>query len=112
MDLPHLDQLTTASALLAILIGIVSVARTARLLVFDDFPPVYWLRLRVLAAFPEGSKWAKIIECPFCLSPYLAAGNFAWAYFSDLHWSWWLANGIWAGSYLAAVLVAYDEGVT
>jgi len=30
-------------------------------------------------------------------------------YLSDLHWSWWLINGIWAGSYVAAMLYAYDE---
>jgi hypothetical protein len=33
----------------------------------------------------------------------------AWAYLSGLHWTWWVANGWWAGSYLAAMVVAYDE---
>lgn len=111
MNTPDLHHLTTPSATLAILIGVISVARTARLLIFDAFPPVFWVRAHVLAWLGT-SKWAKLAECPFCLAPYLAAGNFAWAYYSDLHWSWWLLNGVWAGSYAAAILVAYDEGVT
>ena len=28
---------------------------------------------------------------------------------SDLHWTWWLVNGWWALSYLAAILVSYDQ---
>jgi hypothetical protein len=96
---------------LAIIVGVLSVARTARLIVFDDFPPMIWARARILARFKEGSKWASILECPFCLSPYLTAGMIAWAMVSDLHWTWWVINGWWAASYVAATYVAYDEGV-
>lgn len=111
MNVPDLHHLTTPSATLAVLIAVVSVARTARLLVFDVFPPVFWVRSHVLAWLGD-SKWSKLVECPFCLAPYLAAGEMAWAYYSDLHWTWWVANGWWALSYVAAIVVSYDEGVT
>jgi hypothetical protein len=94
---------------LAVIIGIISVARTARLIIHDDFPPMTWLRARILAQYDEDSSWRGLWECPYCLCPYLAAGMVAWMYLSDLHWSWWLINGIWAGSYVAAMLYAYDE---
>jgi hypothetical protein len=94
---------------LAFIVGIVSVARTARLLLFDEFPPVEWLRVRFLALFREDSPWTKLAECQYCVAPYLAAGMVAWAWLSDLHWTWWLINIWWAGSYLAAITVSYDE---
>jgi hypothetical protein len=96
---------------LAIIVGTVSVARMARLLVFDDFPPVEWLRLKFFTAFGD-SPWRKLGECGFCLAPYLAAVMVAWALLSDLAWWWWLPN-IWFGviSYGAAILVSYDQPV-
>jgi len=94
---------------LAIIVGTVSVARTARLLVWDAFPPVEWLRLKFFVAVGD-SPWRKLGECGFCLAPYLAAGMITWALISDLHWTWWLIN-IWWGlvSYGAAILVSYDQ---
>lgn len=94
---------------LAAVVGVLSVARTARLLIFDDFPPVAWLRLQLMSRVDEESGWSKLATCPFCMTPYLMAGMFGWAYLSDLHWTWWVANGIWAGSYLAASYVSYDQ---
>lgn len=98
---------STQTLILATIVGVVSVARTARLLNFDDFPPVVWLRAQALARLPE--KWSGIAECSFCLAPYLAAGMMAWAYLSDLHWTWWVINGWWAAAYVAAIIVAYDQ---
>lgn len=91
----------------AVLIGVLSIARTARLICWDDFPPVAWLRVRLIAW--SGEKWGKVWTCQFCLAPYLTAGMILWAYLSDLHWTWWLINGWWAASYAAAVIVAYDQ---
>ena len=102
-DLPPLEWIA------AVLVGVVSVARTARLLVFDDFPPMVWLRVRILALFKENSSWSGLIECPFCLAPYLTAGMMLWAWASHLHWTWWVINGWWAASYVAAMVVARDE---
>jgi hypothetical protein len=91
----------------AVVIGVLSIARTARLLVWDEFPPAEWLRTRLLAA--TGEKWGKLWTCQFCLAPYLTIGMGAWAYFSDFHWTWWVINGWWAASYVAAMVVAYDQ---
>lgn len=107
---PHLHEVHDWTLVAALVIGIVSVARTARLLIHDAFPPAMWLRARFVAALPPASKWAKLAECQFCLAPYLTAGMIGWAWVSDLHWTWWVVNGWWAASYFAAIVVSYDEG--
>jgi len=90
------------------LIGTLAVARAARFVVFDEYPPMKWLRLRWFVLMGD-SDWKKLMDCAFCAAPYLAAGDMAWAYFTDFHWSWWAFN-IWlAVSYVAAIVVAYDE---
>jgi hypothetical protein len=94
---------------LATIVGVLSVARTARLLIYDDFPPMVWLRVRFLSLFAEDNKWSKIAECQYCVTPYLAAGMLGWAWISDLNVAWWVINGIWAGSYVAAIVVSYDQ---
>lgn len=96
-----------------VVVGVISVGRTARLLIHDEFPPVEWLRVRFLALFSEENTWQKIGKCHYCLAPYLAAGLLLWGWLSWGHetalWVWFAANGIWAGAYLAAILVSYDE---
>jgi hypothetical protein len=32
-----------------------------------------------------------------------------WVWLSDLNAWWWIINGWWAGSYLAAMIVSYDQ---
>lgn len=98
----------------ASLVGIVGTARLVRLVTYDSYPPAAWLRAKWAGLMDEDgdskrSQWAVLLTCPFCLSPYLTAANIAWAYFSDLHWSWWLFNGWLAASYLASIVVAYDQ---
>jgi hypothetical protein len=97
--------------LFAIIVGTVSVGRMARLLVWDEFPPVEWLRLKFFAALSDDSPWAKLGKCAFCLAPWLSVVMIAWALLTDLSfWWWWLPN-VWFGvvSYGAAILVAYDQ---
>lgn len=91
----------------ASLIAVVSIARTARLLVHDTFPPVVWLRSHLIAWSPQS--WADLWSCQFCLAPYLAAGMGVWVWLSGLDTVWWIVNGWWAASYVAAMLVAYDQ---
>ena len=100
----------------AVIVGVLSVARTARLVVFDDFPPMLWIRSQWVARWGEEG-WAGLIACQFCLAPYLSAGMALWAWLAydagnewGLHWTWWLVNGVWGLSYIAAILVAYDSG--
>lgn len=92
----------------AAFVAVVSTARTARLLTWDDFPPVQWVRDRYLAAVGD-SPWSKLAQCAFCLAPYLSVGMIAWIWLSDLHWTWWLINGWWTLAYLAAIVVSYDQ---
>lgn len=100
---------STLTLVLATIVAVVSIARTARLLTYDEFPPALWLRTRFIAALPENSPWSKIAECQYCIAPYLTLGMFGWAYLSDLHWTWWVINGWWSASYAAAIVMSYDE---
>lgn len=92
----------------AAVIGVLSVARTARLIIYDAFPPMLWLRTHILARYKDDSKWSVLWECQYCVAPYLAAGMFGWAWWSGPDAAWWIINGIWGGSYLSSILVSYD----
>lgn len=91
----------------AVIIGILSVARTARLIGFDDYPPMMWLREKWDAR--TNDKWQPLLGCPFCSAPYLATGMALWWWLADGHWTWWIINGVWGLSYLASILVAWDQ---
>jgi len=93
----------------AVVVGVGSVARTARLIAHDTFPPVAIVRERILARYAEESRWSVLWECQFCIAPYLTAGMIGWAWWSDLNMWWWLINGWWAASYAAAIVVSYDQ---
>lgn len=102
----------------AIIIGVLSVARTARLIVWDEYPPMIWLRTKWDERIGEEG-WGKLIHCQFCATPYLAVGMFVWAAVAferfaptDLWsatWWWFVVNGVWGLSYLSAMIVAYDQ---
>jgi hypothetical protein len=97
---------------LAAAVAALSIARTARLLTHDTFPPVQWFRDRIqlwLAKGKRRQRWLPLTECPFCLAPYLSAGMFVWIWLCDLGVEWWVVNGWWAMSYVAAMIVARDE---
>lgn len=93
---------------LASVVSVLGVGRMLRLLTYDDFPPVKRARDWYLAKVGT-SPWKQLATCPFCLGPYAMVVSFGWAWLSDLHWTWWVAH-LFAGlSYLAAILVAYDQ---
>jgi hypothetical protein len=103
--------------LAAAIVGILSVARTARLVVWDEYPPMIWLRDRWDERIGEDG-WGKLIHCQFCATPYMAVVMFVWGYLVlggvagdtwSAEWWWWAVNGVWGGSYLAAIVVAYDQ---
>ncbi|HEY5420002.1 MAG TPA: hypothetical protein VIL10_04650 [Marmoricola sp.] len=96
-----------------VIIGVLSVARTARLITHDTWPPMEWARPRIAAKLKG---WAELVVCPFCVAPYLMAGQIAWFLLVYNNTStngfliWWLVpNAWWACSYLAAIVVAYDQ---
>ena len=98
----------------AVIVGILSVARTARLIGFDEYPPMEYLRNKWDERYgTEG--WGKLIHCPFCSAPYLMAGMALWFALSYTYGGevgvviWWVANAIWGLSYVSSILVAYDQ---
>lgn len=94
----------------AALIGILSVARTARLIVHDTFPPVVHLRIwwdnHVTGGYND------LLHCQYCLAPWLGIGMLGWWYLAGgehAHWTWWAINGWWGAVYLAASFVSWDQ---
>lgn len=94
-------------------IGIVSVARMTRFVTYDDFPPMEWLRGRLVQVLPN--RWGAVMVCPFCMAPYLMAVQIAW-FLATYHAPqstfliWWvLPHGWWAASYLSSIVVAHDQ---
>lgn len=92
-------------------------ARLTRLAVYDDFPPVKWVRNKYENA-TDGSDWQLLALCGYCFSFWATAVVVAWADLSGVFdgrpladWMtplWWLVNGTLAASYLAATFVAHD----
>lgn len=99
--------MTTTQIVFAALVLIGGSARAARLIGFDSYPPVAWLRSK-WDAWTEDSDWNKLVHCGYCSTPYLVAANGAWGYFTDWQFAWWFVNSWLAASYAAAILVAYD----
>ena len=90
----------------AVVVGVVGVARLTRLLVDDDWPPSAWFRSWFQRTVP--ASWAILVTCPFCAAPYFAALALAWAWLTDLHWTFWVFWGWLAGSYVASMIVVRD----
>lgn len=121
-----MDSYPTWTLLAAFVVGVIAVGRASRLAVHDAYPPVaafrrWWFNQTVAkGGWREG--WALLFTshdggsgCPFCFAPYAAAVNLTWALAAGLEWgpfwssAWWVVN-VWAAvSYLAAIVVVYDE---
>lgn len=92
----------------AVIVGVLSVARTARLVVWDEYPPMVWLRMKWDDRIGDEG-WGKLIHCQFCATPWMAVGMALWFWLSGGNEVWWVVNGVWGLSYLSAILVAYDQ---
>jgi hypothetical protein len=98
-------------------VTIVSAARITRLAVYDEFPPVEWLRARYTVR-TEGTGWELLAKCGFCMSFWVTAAVIAWGLLAHVYGHppnhstatqvWWIANGIFAASYLSAMTIARD----
>lgn len=100
---------------------IISSARITRLAVYDKFPPAQWIRDKYLDA-TDGSGWGLLALCGYCMSFWVTGVIMIWADLAGaldrepaFGWSgdtsipvWWLFNGLFAMSYLAAWFVAND----
>jgi hypothetical protein len=91
----------------AAIVGVIATARLTRLLVFDSYPPVAWIRAKWHDITKDGS-WAALVDCPYCAAPYFAALVLAFGELTDYGKVWWIVCGWLAGSYVAAVFIAHD----
>lgn len=89
------------------LVVVLSAARLTRLATYDKFPPVLWLRTKYEDA-TDGTGWQMLAFCPYCASPWitLVVAGSGWA--SGWHAAWWFINGVFAASYLAAMVMVHD----
>ncbi len=99
------DPLTIAAAAA---VGVVAAARATRLVTKDHWPPMSFVRRKYVEK-TEGTEWSVLAECPFCVAPYVVAVDLAWALRSGLGSKWWIANGWFAASYAASLIVVRDD---
>lgn len=102
-----MSSLSTVETVLAVLIAVFGTARLTRIVAYDDFPPAEWLRTQVYRLL--GDRWGKIADCIWCTQPYIVAICMTWAYFTDLHWSWWAFWSWMALSQAGSTVLSYDE---
>lgn len=103
------SELTLSEPFTVICVTVVAslaVARMIRLIVDDEYPPMMWITQKIALRLPE--KWDKLVECPWCVAPYLALPDILWAWGSGLHWSWWLAN-CWAALSMVASMITVRD---
>jgi hypothetical protein len=91
----------------AALVTIGASARLTRLIVFDTYPPVAWLRIK-WHTITKDNEWSKLVDCGYCAAPYFTAALLAWGYFTKWQLAWWIVCCWLAASYAASIVVAYD----
>lgn len=65
-----------------------STFRIARFITADDYPLWAPVRARITRRWPPTpGAWSEIVLCPWCCSPYIAAGLLVWWLFA----AYWLA---------------------
>lgn len=102
----------TAFAVVVILAS----ARLTRLVTFDHFPPVKWVREKYIEA-TDGSDWQLLGFCPYCASFWVtlavlgsgvAVGATDLPDLGVLAQAWWILMGSLGASYLAAMVMVHD----
>lgn len=96
---------------------ILAAARLTRLAVYDDFPPVRFVR-DIYKVYTEESDWSLLAMCGYCFSFWatllvVLTGHFLGHVYGHppndvAGLVWWIACGSLAASYLAAMFVAND----
>lgn len=107
------------TSVIAILVGILGVARLTRVIVFDTFPPAVWWRIRWDRMVPKEKGgwfelWNKLFHCWWCLSMWVALACIAWwVWLTPLHvaWAlaWWVFWGALALGYIATMVIVRDD---
>lgn len=106
------------------IVTVLASARLTRLAVYDDFPPVRWVREKYLDA-TDGSNWQLLGLCGYCASFWMTALVVLFGYLSGVYGTdpfgggsdldfkiWWFLFGTLAASYLAATYIANDGDTT
>lgn len=89
------------------LVTVLSAARITRLFTWDALPPMVWLRDKYDKMTHDGD-WSLLLHCGYCFGFWAALGVVGWGYLSEFDTVWWLANGVLAAAYLAAIVMAFD----
>ncbi len=102
-----------AEIIFAFVIGSIAVGRGTRLIVDDDMPVFKWFREKWVMFWVDRNKeeWGELVTCAFCVAIWLSAASTAWAFMSDLHWTWWALHIFLAGAYVAAMVNVRDVPV-
>lgn len=99
---------------------IISAARFTRLATVDKFPPVKAIR-DWYEDKTDGSDWQWLTLCGYCFSFWATLAVVGWGLLAGVYAApesrgyddiafaaWWIFNGAFAASYLAAVFMAHD----
>lgn len=98
----------------AILVAVLGVGRWSRLVTYDQFPPAAWWRQTWTDLVSKKHEaWVDLFFCPWCFTPWLmlvCIGTFFLSFTALwIAWLWWLFWGWGALSYIASIVLAYDE---
>lgn len=103
-------------AILTILTIVLGSGRLTRVIYYDEFPPVVWLRMTWDSWTDVPGKlgqWNKLLHCPWCLSFWITLGCVGWMiagwHIVWLMWAWWVFWGTLAASYVATMVIVRDE---
>lgn len=97
----------------AVLVAILGVGRWVRLVTYDTFPPMVWVREKWYKAMKDRSNWSDLLFCPWCFTPWLMLVCIGWFLLSLsvvwVAWAWWLFWGWGALAYVASMVIVRDE---
>lgn len=109
--------MNTLTIIGAAVVLIFAVARVIRLITFDSFPPVQYLRDRWDLKTNE-SGWNELFHCGFCagfwvslvMTPIAVGSVLGWGVFASFTGLLWVFLGVLAVGYIAAIIVATNWG--
>jgi hypothetical protein len=93
------------------IITILSAARVTRLLTFDTFPPIKWVRDEFIEwtdKTPMRRSWQLLAYCGYCMSFWVTVAIVLWGYYSHWNTVWLLVNAVFGASYVAAIIMVHD----
>lgn len=104
------------TVLLAVVVIILGPARFTRLMYYDTFPPMVWIRMKWDALTDKPGKlgeWNKLLHCPWCLSFWITLACIVWLILALdiewLMWAWWVWWGALSASYVGTMVIVRDE---